>query len=132
MEETQSRWKKIKRSLAKAFIIEEDDSWEPSDSQKAIVEKLVKWVTRRRLTLPAVMTLESMTPLNFLSSQVMVFFQPFVSAFLDTKEYMEFQNMLEHRQSIQYMVNILEEHEEAYIARQKSTEKEAAAPKDKE
>jgi len=128
---TESRWKKIKKSLASAFLIEDDDNWEPNEQQKEIITKLAKWVTRRRLTLPAMMSLESITPLNYLGSQALVFFHPFVAAFLDTGDYKEFQQMLEHRQSIQFMINILDEHEEAYLARQKEA-KRASAREDKE
>ncbi|MCD4653074.1 hypothetical protein K8T06_03990, partial [bacterium] len=123
--ETESRWKKIRSSLASAFIIEHDENWEPSDRQKEIVEKLAKWVIRRRLTLPAIMSLESITPLNYLGSQAMVFFHPFVAAFLNTGDYKEFQQMLENRQSMHFMIKILEKHEEDFIARQKA-EKRAA------
>lgn len=118
-----SRWKRLKAVLASAFIIEEESEWHPTDRQQEIVEKLVRWVVRRRLTLPAIMSLESITPMNFLSSQALVFFQPFISAFLDTAAYQEFQEMLEHRPSIQYMIQVLESREEAFTARQKADKK---------
>ena len=120
MTEPVNRWKKIKSTLASAFKVEDDSAWTPTERQKEIIEKLARWVTSHRLTLPAVMTLESLTPLNFLGSQAMVFFHPFVTAFLNTRDYKEFQEMLEYRQSIHYMVQVLEAREEDFLARQKA------------
>ena len=130
MGETESRWKRFKSAMASAFIIDEESNWEPNEKQKEIVEKLAVWVVRRRLSLPAIMTLESIMPLNYLGSQALVFFQPFVAAFLETADYKQFQEMLEHRPSIRYMIKILEDREEEFIARQKADKqkrKDAAA-----
>lgn len=120
MTEQGHRWKKIKSTLSSAFKVDDEGVFEPTVRQKEIVEKLAKWVVTHRLTLPAVMTLESLTPLNFLGSQAMVFFQPFVTAFLNTGDYKEFQQMLEYRQSIHYMVQVLEARDEAFTAEQKA------------
>ncbi len=54
------------------------------------------------------MMLESMTPLSYLGSQALVFFYPFVTAFLNSEDYKEFQQMLEYRESIQYMIQVIE------------------------
>jgi hypothetical protein len=118
--DTTDRWKKIKSKLSSAFRVDEEENWEPNERQKIIVEKLAVWVVNHRLTLPAVMTLESVTPLNFLGSQTMVFFHPFVSAFLNTGDYKEFQEMLEYRKSIQYMIQVLETRDEEFLAKQKA------------
>jgi hypothetical protein len=113
-------WKKIKTTFASAFKVDDEKDWVPNERQKAIVDKLAKWVINHRLSLPAIMTLESISPLNFLGSQAMVFFQPFVAAFLNTGDYKEFQEMLEYRQSIHYMVQVLEAREETFLAEQKA------------
>ena len=65
----------------------------------------------KRLTIPAVMTLESVQPLNYLGSQMLVFFYPFVTAFLKADDYRAFQEMLEHRQSIHYIIETIEQKE---------------------
>ncbi len=124
MTERTSQWKRIKSKLSSAFSVEDESDWTPNEQQVEIVEKLAKWVVSHRLTLPAVMTLESVTPLNYIGSQAMVFFHPFVSAFLNTGAYKEFQEMLEYRQSIQYMVDVLEAREEAFLAKQKADKAE--------
>jgi hypothetical protein len=118
--EQSSHWKKLKSKFSAAFSVEDESDWTPNAQQADIIEKLAKWVVNHRLTLPAVMTLESLTPLNYIGSQAMVFFQPFVSAFLNTRSYGEFQEMLEYRQSIQYMIQVLETREEAFLTKQKA------------
>ncbi len=70
--------------------------------------KLARWVDGRKLTMPAVMFLESVTPLNFVSNQVMVFFHPFVTTFLNPADYEAFQDLLEHRESIPYLIDKIE------------------------
>lgn len=135
MGNTKSRWKRFKSAMASAFIIDEESEWAPNEKQIEIVDKLAQWVVRRRLTLPAIMTLESIMPLNYLGSQALVFFQPFVAAFLETSDYRQFQEMLEHRPSIRYMIEVLEDREEDFTARQKADKqkrKEAAAGDNKE
>ena len=115
-----NKWKKFKSKLSSAFRVDSEGDWEPNERQQEIVEKLAKWVVNHRLTLPAIMTLESVTPLNFLGNQAMVFFHPFVSAFLNTGDYKEFQNMLEYRKSIGYMIRVLEAREEEFSAKRKA------------
>lgn len=127
MTEPVSRWRKIRSTLASAFKVEDESAWEPTERQKEIIEKLSRWVISHRLTLPAVMTLESLTPLNFIGSQAMVFFHPFVTAFLNTGDYKEFQEMLEYRQSIRYMIQVLEAREEIFLAEQKAEKEKRRA-----
>jgi hypothetical protein len=106
------RWQKLGKKISKAFAVEPEAPFEPTERQREIIEKLANWVVRRRLTLPSVMFLESITPLNYLSSQVLVFFYPFVTAFLNSSDYNELQQMLEYRESIPFMIQAIEVCEE--------------------
>ena len=65
-----SNWKKLKDRVNRAFSVAPEDPFVPTERQQEIVDKLGAWVVRRRLTVPAVMFLESVTPLNYLGSQV--------------------------------------------------------------
>lgn len=109
MPDFKRKWGKFKDAVASAFRVVPEDPFVPTEKQKEIVGKLAAWVVNRRLTLPAVMSLESITPLNYIGSQALVFFQPFVTAFLDGVGYKEFQQMLEHRGSIEWMIRMIEE-----------------------
>ena len=57
------------------------------------------------------MFLESIRPLNFLSSQVIVFFEPIVALAISTKELALFGQILEKRKSIPLLIDIIEEKE---------------------
>jgi hypothetical protein len=107
-------WIRFKSGLASAFKVEPENLFVPNQRQQEIVDKLAGWVVRRRLTLPAVMTLESVTPLNYLGSQAMVFFQPFITVFLNPADYKEFQQMLEYRESIKWVIQTIESHEDEW------------------
>ncbi len=73
------------------------------------------------------MFLESITPLNFIGSQVLVFFHPFVTAFLNTRDYKEFQQMLEYRQSIPFMIEAIEAGEAEWTKKNKDAKTGASA-----
>ena len=95
-----------------AFSVDPPGPARPTEVQRALVEKLCMEVVRRRMTGPALLALEMHRPFNYLSAQLLHFFQPFVSVLTDTNEYNEFTQFLEQRGSIEYLVNRLEALEE--------------------
>lgn len=121
---------KLKRLLVAAFDVDSEDEFVPNERQLQILNKLAGWVVRRRLTMPAVMTLESFTPLNYIGSQTLVFFYPFVTAFLSAGDYKEFQQMLEYRDSIKIMVKTIEDEEERWLAEKKNTKNAKSTAQD--
>jgi hypothetical protein len=54
---------------------------------------------RLRRATPAVLFLESLWPLSYIGSQVMVFFAPVVHALFSAREYDLIQQALEHREA---------------------------------
>src|SRR5262245_32135166 len=94
-----------------AFGIDPPGPAEPNEAQRALIEKLCAEIARRRMTTPALIALEMHRPFNYLSAQVLHFFQPFVSAVMNADEYEEFAQFLEQRGSIDYFVARLEAHE---------------------
>ncbi|MDD2714418.1 MAG: hypothetical protein PHW04_00840 [Candidatus Wallbacteria bacterium] len=74
-----------------------------------LLEKYARKVVRRRLEAPLIFFLESMKPLNFISSQMMLGAEPLVSLFLDIKDYKRFQQILEDRESIEQLIQTLED-----------------------
>jgi hypothetical protein len=86
-----------------AFAIDPPGPAQPTDPQRALVDRLCREVVRRRMTTPAHMLLEMGRPLNYLSAQVMHFFQPFVTALADPAAYDQLSTFLEQRGSIEYI-----------------------------
>lgn len=91
-----------------AFAVDTPGPITPNDHQREIIDRLLRAVIQRGLFSPAVMALESGRNLNFLASQVMVFFEPLVRVLLRTDEYREFARFLERRGSIDYLVDRLD------------------------
>ena len=91
-----------------AFAVDSDKAVEPTEMQRALVEKLCKDVIRRRVTAPALMALEMSRPLNYVSAQFLHFVQPFASAIVDAEEYAQLTAFLEQRGSIEYICKRLE------------------------
>jgi hypothetical protein len=70
--------------------------------------KVAQKIVDMRLTPIAVVTLESVKPLSFIGSQLMVFFQPIYSAVFPFKQYDEFAALLEERSNIEEFIQLVE------------------------
>ena len=90
--------------LKHAFAIESPEAMEVSEAQRALVEKICVEVVRRRMTAPALLLLEMHRPFNYVSAQLMHFFQPLLSILTDTGSYERFAEFLERRGSIDYLI----------------------------
>ena len=99
----------IRQEFKHAFGTGTSKENEPlSDKERAVILKLVAIVQKRKLTLPATMFLECAQPLNYIGSQMMVFFRPFLTFFFTPAEYDIFQGILERREGIKMIIDELE------------------------
>jgi hypothetical protein len=97
--------------LKHAFAVPSPEN-EITDDDRALAHKVAVFVVKRRLTGPALMVLETSRPINFISSQFLVFLSPFVSIiFSNTKDYEHFVRFLEKRASIDCMIQHIEDQE---------------------
>jgi hypothetical protein len=94
--------------LKHAFAIDSPGEINPNETQRALVEKICSEVVRRRLTAPALFTLEMSRPLNYISAQFLHFLQPFVTVIADKNEYENLTLFLEQRGSLEYVCRRLE------------------------
>lgn len=99
--------------LKHAFAVDADGDTEPNAVQRALIHRLCKEIVRRRMTAPALAFLEMSRPLNYLASQTMHFFAPFVTAVGGAREYQELAAFLERRGSIDFLCRCLEELEQS-------------------
>ncbi|MBI5778180.1 MAG: hypothetical protein HZA49_01825 [Planctomycetes bacterium] len=104
----QGFWDKVRY----AFATEDESKTVFSEEETALLNKVADAVVKRRLAAPALMFLESVRPLNFLSSQAMVFFQPIVSLAISTKEVELLAQILERRKSIPFLIELIEKRED--------------------
>jgi len=101
---------KIKAGLAHAFHVESEETFREEDL--ALLDKVAGFVVRKGMATPAILFLESMRPLNFVGSQVMVFLQPILATFFSTQEYEQLAEILERRESIGILVERIEKQQE--------------------
>ena len=66
-----------------------------TEREAAIMEKIAAKVVEWKMTVPAILFLESVKPLNYIGAQAMVFFEPFVQALFNIAEYDTFREMME-------------------------------------
>jgi len=95
--------------LKDAFYIESSGPAIPTEDERAVVDRICSVVVARGLITPALLFLESVRPLNYVSAQTLHFFAPFISALGETHSFNEFAHFLERRGAIDYLCQRLEE-----------------------
>ena len=80
----------------------------PESEQHALLEKLAQWIVRRSLTAPAIIFLETGKPLNFLGSQLLIAFSPFVQAFFRGDQYHKIALILEKDENVELLIQLIE------------------------
>jgi len=83
------------------------------DCDTALISKLADFVVRRNMSVPAIMFLDSVRPLNFVGSQAMVFFNPILSRFFTRDEYDKLSTILEKREVIDLLIKEIEQKSKA-------------------
>jgi hypothetical protein len=91
--------------LKHAFAVDKPTTLEVNDQQRVLVDRICAEVIRRRMATPALLLLEMHRPFNYVSAQVMHFFQPMLSILTDTAGYDQFVLFLEQRGSIDYLIS---------------------------
>ena len=82
---------------------------------------------RYRMTVPAILFLESVKPLSFIGSQAMYFFEPLVRALFPLPEYERFAAMMERRENVEALLVAIERQDESERrARREEREKKRA------
>jgi len=80
-----------------------------SDADGAMLDELADAITRRHLATPALFFLESMRPLSFVGSQMMVFLRPMVSmVWTNPHRWDQLARVLEQRGAVDELARRLE------------------------
>jgi hypothetical protein len=83
--------------------------FEPTEEERALVDRFCRILVRRRMTLPAVTFLEMSRPLNRIAAQALYFFQPVASLALTGDDYNRFARFLEKSGSVEYLCRRIED-----------------------
>jgi len=96
-----------------AFAIPKDTP-QYSAVEMQLINRLAGRIVQYGLTTFAIVMIDSSKPLNFLSSQLMYFFEPIVKAIFDWEDYSRFAKILEHRKSLEILLERIEYYEANY------------------
>lgn len=101
-------------------------------TEEELLDAVAKRVVGMRLAVPAVFFLESTKPLSFLGSQLLIFLQPFVQAFLTIRSYERFSHMMEDRQNVENLIQRMELMDEEVRAEEKREKTERRKVREEE
>ena len=89
--------------LKHAFAVAPAAPAEPTDAQRDLIDRICREVVRRRMTAPAQVVLEMARPVNYMSAQLMHFFEPFLTVLSDPIAYRQLSTFLEQRGCVEYI-----------------------------
>ena len=77
--------------------------------QQALLEKVANQIVKRRMTVPAILFLEICKPLNFLGSQILIGFNPFLQSIVNTSKLQKFALIIEKDANVELLIRLIEE-----------------------
>jgi hypothetical protein len=111
-----------------AFAISKPGAKPLTPRQEEIIERLAAKVVEWKMSVPAVLFLESVKPLNYIGSQVLVFFAPIVRTIYSAPDYDEFVALMEERGNIEVLLRRIEEKEGVREPAQESVRRGGGPP----
>jgi hypothetical protein len=97
--------------------LDADASRDKSDASKneltddELIARVATMAVSRRLTVPAILFLESSKPMAFIGSQFLVFMEPFVKTFISARSYDHFVRLMEDRANVERLIKEIERQE---------------------
>lgn len=81
--------------------------------EAAAADRVAQFIVRWNLTVPAILSLESMRPLSFVGSQFMHVLSPSVTAFLSVDDWDRLARLLEDRRGLDHLIRRIEQLDES-------------------
>ena len=75
-----------------------------SKTDKQLISNLAQKIVRHGMAVPAILSLEMVKYMSFISSQLMVFFGPVITVFIQSKSYYKMTHLLEERQNVEFLM----------------------------
>ena len=97
--------------------------------QEAILDKIARKVVHWKMTVPAIMFLETSKPLSFLGSQTMVFFEPVIQSIFSFKDYDTVRKLLEERGNVERLLLKIEQFDAEALQAEKAGKSPKSAAK---
>lgn len=103
-----SERKTLREKIRHAFAVtNEADAL--TDEDLRVLDKAVHVIVRKRLEAPVIMFLHTVSPLSFLSSQLLLVLEPIVGPFFKEEDYKQLVRILEHRDGIERFICKIED-----------------------
>jgi len=83
-------------------MIDHSMTIDPSDRQ--LISNLAQKIVRHGMAVPAIFFLEMVKYMSFIGSQLMVFFGPVITVFIQSDSYYKLTHLLEERQNVEYLM----------------------------
>ncbi len=94
-----------------------------------LLDRVARRVVELRMETPAILTLESMTPMSVVAGQAMVFFEPFVAALLRLPDYERFAKLVQRRETMPELSRRIEQRaDEEHARRRAERDRRRGAP----
>jgi len=97
--------------------------------QRAIIDRLADWTVRRGMTVPAILFLETVKPLSYVGSQVVVAFAPILEVLFDPVAITAFYTMMEDRKNMELLLREIERRDAEALKKQKEMKAQEKAVK---
>lgn len=98
-----SFWSKIKH----AFAVDPPQPIDAEDEQ--LLARIAAKIVGRQMTAPAILALESVRPLGFLGSQVMIALEPFVGLMVNSEDYDRLCRIMARREGVELLLEKIEQ-----------------------
>ncbi|MEA3266641.1 MAG: hypothetical protein U9P42_06835 [Candidatus Fermentibacteria bacterium] len=102
----------------------EDYNSDTPEEIEDLVRRIACKIVERDLTVPAIMFLESIKPVSFLGSQMLVFANPVVSLLVQSGDYYRFVRMIEDRENVEKLTVAIEEENALVSERRRKVKQE--------
>lgn len=114
--------------LQHAFAIESAENFAPSEAEAQLVRKLCHFLAQRRLTLPALVIVESVRPLAYVGAQTLCCLEPWFAAVTDAAGLRTLAAMLERPGAVDYLLDELQNAEQSETKSADKTHSLPASP----
>ena len=81
-----------------------DESMSICQSDKQLISSLAQKIVRHGMAIPAIFFLEMVKYLSFFGGQIMIFFGPIITAFIQSDSYYKMAELLEDRKNVEYLL----------------------------
>ncbi len=81
-----------------------DNSAAISQSDRQLISNLAEKIVKHGMAVPAIFSLEMVKYMSFIGSQLMVFFGPVITVFIQSKSYYTITHLLEERRNVEFLM----------------------------